>query len=114
MYHIQQESIFHLERAEWADTSKYISNFGVDNANPRMGDVWASITEANIIFRDVAHAGIYLGEYNGIKLYISARSNGDGVYGLNSVQHENGLQIKELVDPGEREPKGGVYREYTP
>ena len=105
---------FPFRAAEWADTSKYISNFGVDNANPRMGDVWASITEANIIFRDVAHAGIYLGEYNGIKLYISARSNGDGVYGLNSVQHENGIQIKELIDPGEREPKGGVYREYTP
>lgn len=76
-----------------------------------MGDIWAAITDANIIFRDVAHTGIYLGEYNGIKLYISARSNGDGVYGLNSAQYENGIQIKELVDPGERPPKGSVFRE---
>jgi hypothetical protein len=105
---------FPYRAAEWADTSKNIPNFRVDNADPRMGDIWAAITEKNVIFRNVAHAGIYLGEYNGIKLYISARSNGDGVYGLGPVQHENGIQIKELTDPGVSDPKGGVFREYIP
>lgn len=68
-----------------------------------MGDVWTAITEVNRVFRDIAHVGIYQG--NMVELYISARGNGDGVYGIGSVQHEDGIQIKELVDPGKKPPK---------
>lgn len=46
-----------------------------------MGDVWSNGD----------HTGIYLGERNGIKWYISARSNSDGVYEVDSVQHEDGI-----------------------
>ena len=62
-----------------------------------MGDVWSN----------GGHTGFYLGEHNGIKLYISARSNRDGVYGVDSVQHEDGIQIKQLEE-------GGVFRTFTP
>lgn len=68
-----------------------------------MGDIWTAITEVNRVFRDIAHVGIYQG--NMVELYISARGNGDGVYGIGSVQHEDGIQIKELVDPGKKPPK---------
>jgi hypothetical protein len=79
---------FPYRAAEWADTSISIPYFRVDNANPEMGDIWAR----------GSHTGIYLGEYNGVELYISARFNGDGVYGCcypKSIQYENGIQIKE-------------------
>jgi peptidoglycan hydrolase-like protein with peptidoglycan-binding domain len=105
---------FPYRAAEWADTSKFIPFFRVDNADPKMGDIWAAITEVNTFTRNLAHVGIYLGEYAGVKLYISARDNGNGVYGIGRVQHEDGIQIKELVDPGKKPPKGGVFREYDP
>jgi hypothetical protein len=57
-----------------------------------------------VIWAAGSHTGIYLGEYNGVELYISARFNGDGAYGIGAVQYENGIQIKEP-------PKGGVFRE---
>ena len=105
---------FPYRAAEWADTSKFIPYFRVDNADPKMGDIWAAITEVNTFTRNLAHVGIYLGEYAGVKLYISARDNGNGVYGIGRVQHEDGIQIKELVDPGKKPPKGGVFREFDP
>jgi peptidoglycan hydrolase-like protein with peptidoglycan-binding domain len=105
---------FPYRAAEWADTSKFIPYFRLDNANPNMGDIWAAITEVNTFTRNLAHVGIYLGEYAGVKLYISARDNGNGVYGIGRVQHEDGIQVKELVDPGKKPPKGGVFREYDP
>lgn len=71
---------FPYRAAKWADTSKYIPYFQVDNVNPKMSDIWAAMTEANWISRDLAHVGIYLGKYNGVKLYISARDNGNGGY----------------------------------
>jgi peptidoglycan hydrolase-like protein with peptidoglycan-binding domain len=103
---------FPYRAAEWADTSKFIPYFRLDNADPKMGDIWAAITEVNTFTRNLAHVGIYLGEYAGVKLYISARDNGNGVYGIGRVQHEDGIQIKELVDPGKKPPKGGVFREF--
>ena len=87
---------FPYRAKDWGDTQKTIPHFVIVN-NPQMGDVWSN----------GGHTGIYLGEYNGVKLYISARDNGDGVYGLNSVQHEHGIQIKQL-------PEGGVFRTFTP
>ena len=87
---------FPYRAKDWGDTKKTIPHFVIVN-NPQMGDVWSN----------GGHTGIYLGEYNGVKLYISARDNGDGVYGLNSVQHEHGIQIKQL-------PEGGVFRTFTP
>jgi peptidoglycan hydrolase-like protein with peptidoglycan-binding domain len=87
---------FPYRAKDWGDTTKTIPHFVIVN-NPQIGDVWSN----------GGHTGIYLGEYNGIKLYISARDNGDGVYGLNSVQHEHGIQIKKL-------PDGGVFRTFTP
>ena len=87
---------FPYRAKDWGDIKKTIPHFVIVN-NPQMGDIWSN----------GSHTGIYLGEYNGVKLYISARDNGDGVYGLDSVQHEHGIQIKQLED-------GGVYRTFTP
>src|SRR5215217_2393266 len=74
----------------------------------------SGLIQVNLFTRNLAHVGIYLGEYAGVKLYISARDNGNGVYGIGRVQHEDGIQIKELVDPGKKPPKGGVFREFDP
>jgi hypothetical protein len=87
---------FPYRAKDWGDTQKTIPHFVVVN-NPKMGDIWSN----------GSHTGIYLGEYNGVKLYISARDDGNGVYGVDSVQHEHGIQIKQL-------PDGGVYRTFTP
>ena len=87
---------FPYQAGHWGDTKKTIPHFVVVN-NPQMGDVWSN----------GGHTGFYLGEHNGIKLYISARSNSDGVYGVDSVQHEDGIQIKQLEE-------GGVFRTFTP
>ncbi len=120
MVHPETVEIFHpalyfpYRAAEWADTNNFIPYFRLDNANPKMGDIWAAITEVNTFTRNHAHVGIYLGEYDGVKLYISARDNADGVYGIGRVQYEDGIQIKELVDPGKAPPKGGVFREFDP
>ena len=57
------------------------------------------------IWSNGKHTGIYLGHYNGFDLYISARDDGNGVFGLVSVQQEHGIQIKHL-------PAGGVYRQF--
>ena len=73
-----------------------IPHFVVVNT-PQMCDVWSN----------GGHTGIYLGQHNGVKLYISARDDGYGVYGVDSVQHEHGIQIKQL-------PEGGVFRTFTP
>ncbi|HEX5978723.1 MAG TPA: hypothetical protein VFY68_15685, partial [Nitrososphaeraceae archaeon] len=65
---------FPYRAKDWGDTKKTIPHFVIVN-NPQMGDVWSN----------GSHNGIYLGEYNGVKLYISARDDGEGVYGLDSV-----------------------------
>jgi hypothetical protein len=94
----EQEGKYFPYRAEdWANTAKTIPHFIVDNIDPQMGDIWSN----------GHHTGIYLGQYNGIKLYISARDNGDGVYGIPIIQREHGIQIKQLED-------GGIFRQYTP
>lgn len=87
---------FPYQAREWGDTAQVIPKFAVVQA-PKMGDVWSNGT----------HTGIYLGEYEGKKLYISARDDGKGVFALDKVQKEHGVQIKYLAD-------GGVYRRYTP
>jgi hypothetical protein len=87
---------FPYQAKHWGDAKKTIPHFVVVN-NPQMGDVWSN----------GGHTGIYLGQHNGVKLYISARDDGSGVYGLDSVQHKHGIQIKQL-------PDGGVFRTFTP
>jgi outer membrane protein OmpA-like peptidoglycan-associated protein len=87
---------FPYRAREWGDPSVTIPHFRVE-VTPQMGDIWSSGT----------HVGIYLGEYAGKKLYVSARDNGDGVFALDEVQKEHGLQIK-YINPG------GVYRRYIP
>jgi hypothetical protein len=82
---------------EWGNARLSIPHFTV-TAAPQMGDIWSN----------GSHTGIYLGVYNGKRLYISARDDGNGVYGLrDQVQREHGIQIKYM-------PEGGVYRRYTP
>lgn len=88
---------FPYRAEDWANTAKTIPHFIVDNIDPQMGDIWSN----------GHHTGIYLGQYNGIKLYISARDDGVGVYGLPIIQREHGIQIKQLED-------GGIFRQYVP
>lgn len=88
---------FPFQAREWGNAGTTISQFPVVQA-PLMGDIWS----------DGHHTGIFLGEYAGKKLYISARDDGGGVFGMkDNVQKEHGVQIKYL-------PDGGVYRRYTP
>ena len=87
---------FPYRAKQWGDTAQLIPSYPVVG-DPRMGDVWSN----------GSHVGVFLGEYNGRLLYISARDDGDGVFALDKVQHEHGIQIKFM-------PKGGVYRRYTP
>jgi outer membrane protein OmpA-like peptidoglycan-associated protein len=87
---------FPYRAKEWGDTSVAVPHFRVV-VDPQMGDIWSSGT----------HVGVYLGEYAGKRLYISARDDGDGVFALDEVQQEHGLQIK-YIKPG------GVYRRYVP
>ena len=80
----EQEGKYFPYRAEdWANTAKTIPHFIVDNIDPQMGDVWSN----------GHHTGIYLGQYNGIKLYISARDNGEGVYGLPIIQRNTAYKL---------------------
>jgi hypothetical protein len=81
--------------AEWGDAKQAIPEFPVV-AVPQIGDVWSN----------GGHVGIFLGAYAGKNLYISARDDGDGVFALNKVQHEHGIQIKSF--------SGGIFRRYTP
>jgi outer membrane protein OmpA-like peptidoglycan-associated protein len=81
---------------EWHDPTVTIPHFTVVTA-PVMGDVYATET----------HSGIYLGEYAGKRLYVSARDTGGGVFALDSVQKKHGVQIKVIPEPG-------VFRHYTP
>jgi hypothetical protein len=92
----QPGKYFPYQAKHWGDAKKTIPHFVVVN-NPQMGDVWSN----------GGHTGIYLGKHNGVKLYISARDDGNGVYGVDSVQHEHGIQIKQL-------PEGGVFRTFIP
>ena len=99
VYESEEEAgrYFPYRAAEWGDKTKAIPHFPVVD-DPRMGDVWSN----------GSHTGIYLGTYAGKRLYVSARDDGDGVWGLHSeVQKPHGIQIKYL-------PAGGVYRRYTP
>ena len=93
----QPGKFFPYQAKEWGDPGTVIPSFPVVD-KPEMGDVWSN----------GSHTGIFLGEYAGKKLYISARDRGDGVFGLReNVQREKGIQIKFLPDEG-------VYRRYTP
>jgi outer membrane protein OmpA-like peptidoglycan-associated protein len=87
---------FPYRAEEWGNPSVSIPHFRVE-ATPQMGDIWST----------GPHIGVYLGEYAGKRLYISARDDGDGVFALDKVQQEHGIQIK-YVQPG------GVYRRYVP
>jgi hypothetical protein len=88
---------FPYRASEWGDASLSIPHFAV-TSTPQMGDIWSN----------GSHTGIYLGEYGTRRLYISARDDGNGVFGLeDQVQRQHGIQIKYL-------PDGGVYRHYTP
>ena len=92
----QKGRYFPFRAKDWGNPSQRIPHFQVVSS-PKLGDVWSN----------GEHTGIYLGTYEGQRLYISARDNGDGVWGLESeVQKEHGIQIKSLE-------AGGVYRRYT-
>ena len=93
----QAGKYFPFRAEDWANTGITIPHFIVDNLDPQMGDIWSN----------GHHTGVYLGQYIGIKLYISARDNGEGVYGLPIIQREHGIQIKQLEN-------GGVFRQYVP
>jgi hypothetical protein len=86
---------FPYRASEWGDSKKTIPHFVVVS-KPQMGDIWSTGT----------HVGIYLGEYAGKGLYISARDDGSGVFGLEKNQKKHGIQIKYVKS-------GGVYRRYT-
>jgi hypothetical protein len=88
---------FPYRAGQWGDASLAIPHFTVVTS-PLMGDVWSN----------GSHTGIYLGTYSGKSLYISARDDSSGVFGLKDrLQFEHGIQIKYL-------PAGGVYRRYVP
>jgi hypothetical protein len=88
---------FPYRAADWGNTGKPIAHFEIVQ-QPQMGDIWSN----------GSHVGIFLGEYAGKKIYVSARDDGSGVFGLMSeAQHEEGIQIKFM-------PDGGVFRRYTP
>ncbi len=87
---------FPYRAREWSNPLQGIPNYPVV-AVPRIGDVWAL----------EGHVGVYLGEYAGRGLYISARDDGKGVFALDAVQHAHGIQIK-FMKPG------GTFRRYTP
>jgi outer membrane protein OmpA-like peptidoglycan-associated protein len=92
----QKGRYFPFRAKDWGDANKRIPHFQVITT-PKIGDVWSN----------GSHTGIYLGTYEGQRLYISARDDGSGVWGLQSeVQKEHGIQIKVLE-------AGGVYRRYT-
>jgi hypothetical protein len=93
----QPGRFFPYQAKDWGNANLAIPHFGVVT-RPDMGDIWSN----------GSHTGIYLGTYTGHRLYISARDDGSGVWGLNSeIQKAHGIQIKELQ-------AGGVYRRYTP
>jgi hypothetical protein len=87
---------FPYRAREWSNPSQAIPNYPVV-ASPQLGDVWAL----------EGHVGVYLGEYAGRTIYISARDDDSGVFALDKVQHAHGIQIK-FMKPG------GTYRRYTP
>ncbi len=86
---------FPYQAEQWGDANTDIENFDV-TTNPQMGAVWSNGD----------HTGIYLGEYNGQKIYISARDRGYDAYGTDEVQHSHGIQIKQLGE-------GGVYQQFN-
>ena len=102
-----------------ADPNQNIPHFPVVKDNPQPGDIWSKYDEPTWITWVPAigpvikhlftthHTGIYLDKYNGIDLYISARTDTSGVFGLGLFQHGAGIQIKAL-------PSGGIFRHYTP
>jgi len=92
----QKGRYFPFRAKDWGDLNRKIPHFWVVTS-PKLGDVWSN----------GSHTGIYLGTYEGQRLYISARDDGNGAWGLESeIQKKHGIQIKVL------EP-GGVYRRYT-
>ncbi len=92
----QPGKFFPYQAKEWHDPAIVIPHFKIVKT-PQIGDIYATET----------HSGIFLGEYAGKMLYVSARDDPSGVFGLSSVQHEHGIQIKVI-------PKPGVFRRYTP
>jgi outer membrane protein OmpA-like peptidoglycan-associated protein len=93
----QPGRFFPHQARDWGNAKQAIPNFPVVTG-PQLGDIWSN----------GSHTGIYLGTYAGHRLYISARDDSEGVWGLRSgIQQEHGIQIKELG-------QGGVYRRYTP
>lgn len=92
----QPGKYFPFQAKEWHDPTVPIPHFPVVTI-PKMGDIYATET----------HSGIFLGEYAGKLLYVSARDDPFGVFGSPSEQREHGIQIKVI-------PKAGVFRHYTP
>lgn len=87
---------FPFQAREWHDSSVVIPHFPV-TTSPVIGDVYATDT----------HSGIFVGEYAGKQLYVSARDDAGGVFAEGTIQREKGVQIKVI-------PKPGVFRHFTP
>ena len=58
-----------------------------------MGDIWA-IKYPRLIRADSGHVGIYLESITGVKIYVSARSEPDGVYGMGSINMKTVFKLK--------------------
>ena len=86
---------FPYRAEDWGERSKTIPDYPVVT-DPQMGDIWSN----------GEHVGIYLGSYEGQRLYVSARNDTANVFGLGELQHEHGLQIKAL-------PPGGLMRRHV-
>ena len=98
---------------DWGNPKTTIPNFKVTD-DPKLGDIWGIIYPKPFYQADSGHVGIYLGQHNGVKIYVSARSDPDGAYGIGKIQHEDGIQVKELIPPKKGEPSGGTYKQYSP
>ena len=92
----QPGRFFPFRAGEWHDASVAIPHFPAVST-PVMGDVYATST----------HSGIFLGEYAGKQLYVSARDEAGGVFAAGTIQEKHGVQIKVI-------PKPGVFRHFTP
>src|SRR5581483_11141864 len=87
---------FPYRAEDWGDTGTEIPGYPVVRV-PKMGDIWSN----------GHHVGVYLGTYDGHRMYISARNDTDNVFGIGDIQFEHGIQVKFL-------PDGGVLRRHVP
>ena len=95
----EKGKFFPYQASQWGDSGTNIKDWSITIGEPRIGDIWSN----------GHHVGIFLGNYNDISLYISARDRliPDTVGSESGVEFKTGINIKQL-DPG------GVFRRYFP